>query len=194
MPLLLQWLRLSNASCTMFTCWAEEHHPELRSLNSWNAAVPRDSDHEKLTTNQILAARQNIKSHFELGVDPAGSVTFAQESSMSCPSIVWHIQAHMALCTHVHRVCSISILLWLVLERYWCCVHGLQRTICNTCEPWQHVPSSEAAQPHWENLILVLQNAPQTNNWSMFGAFIVLLMQTERVSKMWRSHKTTVFR
>ncbi|KAF2980037.1 hypothetical protein EK904_009471 [Melospiza melodia maxima] len=80
-----------------------EHHPELRSLNGWNANVPQDSDHEKLTTNQILAARQNIKSHFELGVDPAGSVTFAQESSMSWPSIVWHIQAHMALCTHVHR-------------------------------------------------------------------------------------------
>lgn len=103
----------------------------------------------------------------------------------------------MALCTHVHRVYARSMLPWLVLEssaaakRYSCCVHGLQRTICNPCEPWQHVPSSKAAQPHWENL--VSQNAPQTNNWGMFGAFLVLLVQTERPSKMWRSHKTTRF-
>lgn len=97
----------------------------LRSLNSWNATVLRDSGHEKIRTNQILAARQNIKSHFELRVDPAGSVTFPQRAACvahtsphgsvhTCAQGVHHFHAPLAgprklcCCEKISLLCSWS--------------------------------------------------------------------------------------
>lgn len=98
----------------------------LRSLNSWNATVQLNSDHEKIRTNLIPSARKNEEPFWVERWDGSRGLSQKRECHQQDP---WPLRrrAHhgtvchgAGICTYKHtclcaRTCTVFLLLWPVL-------------------------------------------------------------------------------